>query len=448
MKRFFVASVILWFHVIVYSQNDYRPLVEKGKRWTYDNFLSVRPEKYNHYYWYELNGDTIINGQTGLKMYSENKYNDGLIRYECALYETEKKVYCFFANKEEAVLLYDFDCQIGDKLNTSVGSLTVTNIYPYLNGDRTLRYTQLSVDDVSEEEYVIYWIEGVGCIKDFFGMAPYPGNYNSLVACEVNGEILYQYIQPKLTDDGYHEMGMEGKTWNYIHHFEDERGVHEEPYSYVVKGDTVLGRTVCKKVYYQDATGERFAFTLLEIGRDVRVMNPGGNVWTVTYQFSRDDIGRIFDWNSKYGRGRVYWMLNTIDTITVNGQDFRRFIFLQETIEGGTQGMLKHIDDDEDVWHEIWIEGVGAQYTGIEYPIHEELPLSNDYTRFVSCYENGRCIFTAEDFTTAVHNVPPSQIVNSKSLNNKCYDLSGRRLSTTPTRRGVYIHDGKKVVVK
>ncbi len=45
--------------VIAYAQVDYRPLVEEGKRWTYDNFLSVRPEKNNHYYWYELSGDII-----------------------------------------------------------------------------------------------------------------------------------------------------------------------------------------------------------------------------------------------------------------------------------------------------------------------------------------------------------------------------------------------------
>jgi hypothetical protein len=27
---------------------------------------------------------------------------------------------------------------------------------------------------------------------DFFGMLPLQGNYNSLVACEVNGEVIYQ----------------------------------------------------------------------------------------------------------------------------------------------------------------------------------------------------------------------------------------------------------------
>ncbi len=46
----------------------------------------------------------------------------------------------------------------------------------------------------------------------------------------------------------------------------------------------------------------------------------------------------------------------------------------------------------------------------------------------------------------AVRDIPAS-IVNGKSVNGKWYDLSGRRLSTPPAK-GVYIRDGKKVVVK
>ena len=451
MKRFYLICLIcLIAHTKAIAQENYRPLVEEGKRWTYDNYLSIRPDKYNHFYWYELKGDTTINEQKCLKLYSENKYNDGLIRYEGALYEADMKVYCFFAGKEQETLLYDFGCHVGDQLNTSEGILTVKDIYRSENGNRSLRFIKLSLSDTQEsnEELSLYWIEGVGCIKDFFAMAPFPGNYCSLTACEVNGEVLYQYVQPKFTEEGYHEMGIEGKTWNYIHHFVDADGIHEEPFSYVVKGDTILGRTVWKKVYYQDSTTERLAFMLLESGREVLMRNPGSTVAQSPYQFDRDDIGRVFDWNSEYGRGRVYWMLNAIDTIAVNGLDFRRFTFLQKTIEGGTQGMINHIEDSEDVWHEIWIEGVGSQYTGIGNPIHEEPPMSNDFTRFVSCYEYGQCIFTAEDFTTtSIRDIPSDPIVNRKSVNGQWHDLSGRRLTTPPTK-GIYIRDGKKVVVR
>jgi len=367
--------------------------------------LDIRPEEYNHYYWYELNGDTVIAGQECLKMYSENRFNNGEVSYEGAFYERGKKVYYFAPEKDEAVLLYDFSCQIGDSVKTDLRDMIVSNIYIEKNGARDLRMTELIVDSPYKQDPLdrVRWIEGVGSIMDFFAMIPATGNYCSLKACEVNGEILYQYIQPKQTAEGYHEMGIEGKIWNYIHHFEDESGVHETPYRYVVKGDTVIGRTVCKKVYYQDDTTERFAFTLIESGREAVRLNPGNNIGTALYDFGRDDIGRVFDWESKYGQGRVYWMLNSIDMVTVREQDYRRLIFLQKTIEGGTKGMLSHIEDDEDAWHEIWIEGVGSQLTGIEPSQHEEPPISTDYTRFVSCYENGVCIFTAEDFAEATH---------------------------------------------
>lgn len=36
------------------TEENYRPIVEEGKHWTYDNFLSGRPAEYNHYYYYEL----------------------------------------------------------------------------------------------------------------------------------------------------------------------------------------------------------------------------------------------------------------------------------------------------------------------------------------------------------------------------------------------------------
>ena len=377
------------------------PLVEEGKRWTYDNYLEIRPDEYNHYYWYYLEGDTVINGKTCLKMYSENEYNDGKVSYKGALYEEDKKVF-HVNNDGKLALLYDFNCKVGDEITVPQGTLRVNRIYINNNQGRDIRIYELLPLEYEDYESPIYthWIEGVGCTSGFFSMIIYPGNNNSLDHCEVQGEVLYQYVQPKYTEDGYHEMAIEGKTWNYIHHYEDDKGIHEEPYSYIVKGDTVIGRTICKKLYYKDANSERFACTLFESGREFQTLSPGSIAWNPHYNFGRTDIGRVFDWTSKQGKGQVYWMLHKIDTITVNDTDFRRLEFYSKTIEGGTPGMLKTIEDGPDVWHEIWVEGVGSELTGIEDPVHEKPMNDKDYTRFVSCYENGKCIFTSQDFTT------------------------------------------------
>ena len=100
------------------------------------------------------------------------------------------------------------------------------------------------------------------------------------------------------------------------------------------------------------------------------------------------------------------------------------------------------------MWHEIWVEGVGSELNGIEDPVHERPLNDKDYTRFVSCYENDVCIFTANDFTTTSVTSPTDKFISRKSTNNTFLDLSGRRLTTPPTRPGLNIKDGRKVVVK
>ena len=56
-------------------------------------------------------------------------------------------------------------------------------------------------------------------------------------------------------------------------------------------------------------------------------------------------------------------------------------------------------------------------------------------------------------YVTSIEDLPISQFVNRKSVNSKWYDLSGRQIrhSSFDTRhlpRGIYIRDGKKVLVK
>ena len=394
--------------VALTPQDDYRPFVEEGKHWTYDNFMPLRPAEYDHYYYYDLKGGTLIAGRQCLKMYSDTRSNDSAIRYEGALYEENKKVYCFFPGKEEAELLYDFDCVVGDTLNVYIGQLVVTDIQSEALGDITIKkYTLQPVVSAEEQMGEIFWIEGVGATKDFFGMLPLPGNYNTLNACELNGEMLYQKIEQDLTEEGYHRMAIEGKRWNYIHYYIDEDGEHYDPYSYVVKGDTVIRRTTYKKLYYQDEKTERFECLLLETGRTVYKNTDLGNnsydstILTSFFDFDRNDFGRVFTWKSKVNSGNTNWMPYGVDTIQVNNRQFRRFTCLQKySKDGETLTTIEY--GGEGVWNDIWVEGVGSASSGIEdqYPPHEPpMRTPGEYTAFVSCYEDGECIFTAEDFT-------------------------------------------------
>ena len=341
------------------DNESYRPLVEEGKHWTYDDFMPLRPAEYDHYYYYDLKGDTLIAGQQCLKMYCTNRINDNAIYYEGALYEVDKKVYCFFPRKDNAELLYDFDCAVGDTLHVWEGDLVVKDIQTEDNGGIAIKkYIFRSVSDYFEDDIEFFWVEGVGAFLDFFAMIPAPGNYGQLTACELNGEKLYQAVEPELTDKGYHKMGIEGKRWNYIHYHLEDDGWHEAPYSYVVKGDTVIRRTTYKKLYYQDEKTERFECLLFETGRTVYKNTDLGNnsydspVLNTFFEFDREDFGRVFTWKADMNAGNTNWMIYGVDTIEVKGQPFRRYTCLQKYSEEGEK--LTTIDyDDEGVWRDI-----------------------------------------------------------------------------------------------
>ena len=177
------------------SPGFYHPLVVRGgKKWTYrhNTFENV------YDYYYILEGDTVIAGKNCLKMYSENKGNQGEIRYEGALYEEDMKVYLFYEEIDVPEVMYDFNCQVGDTLHFQGPSLVMQAIESVeILGMSRKRYdfqAQIETDE-SNEIFVLgneSWLEGIGSMKDFFNMLPLYGNYNSLVACEVNGVTIYQ----------------------------------------------------------------------------------------------------------------------------------------------------------------------------------------------------------------------------------------------------------------
>ena len=52
---------------------------------------------------------------------------------------------------------------------------------------------------------------------------------------------------------------------------------------------------------------------------------------------------------------------------------------------------------------------------------------------------------SADSNTTGIKEV---SAVQQRPVDNAWYDLSGRRLTDKPTYRGIYIHNGIKVVIK
>ena len=193
MKKYLLLLVTL-MSIASWAQENDLPLVEQGKKWTYHHANN----EYVWDYYYTLKGDTVVSGKNCLKMYSDNKGNDGEICYEGSLFEEGKKVYCFYPEKDEANLLYDFDCKVGDTLkigNVDLITLSIDTIVGIICKGEHYDFQAQWYDEDMGEPFVmgtLSWVKGVGATLDFFNMLPLAGNYNSLVACEVNGDVLYQ----------------------------------------------------------------------------------------------------------------------------------------------------------------------------------------------------------------------------------------------------------------
>ena len=190
------------------AQEDYIPFVVEGKVWNVRNCLP-----FSNDYWigkYYLEGDTLINDVTCMKLYGYNIYNDCKTEYECALYEKGKKVFCFQKGKKEEELLYDFGMQTEDKLKLRYGEeLKLVNMECHNYRGISQRYYVLwNIDETAQMQYQIYgnadevmgfWIEGVGTRK--YPIDNYPGQYvgvggNANIRinnCIVNGDTLYSW---------------------------------------------------------------------------------------------------------------------------------------------------------------------------------------------------------------------------------------------------------------
>ena len=85
---------------------------------------------------------------------------------------------------------------------------------------------------------------------------------------------------------------------------------------------------------------------------------------------------------------------------------------------------------------DIWIEGVGSVYGGIRGILSTNV--MGAYPKLLRCEDNGVCIYESEDYQTSIRIVQDDQNRSIKESNNG--------LPTTPSTRGIYIQDGKKVI--
>jgi hypothetical protein len=105
------------------------------------------------------------------------------------------------------------------------------------------------------------------------------------------------------------------------------------------------------------------------------------------------------------------------------------------------------------------LEGIGCLNTPNEmlgfallhylYPIEAWVHgRSTEFNRLYEYEKNGQVIYRGFEVHTDVNNVCKSSSSKPAPSTHPWTDLSGRRLTTPPTRPGLYIRDGRKVMVK
>ena len=261
----------------------------------------------------------------------------------------------------------------------------------------------------------------------------------------------------------YHPFVKEGKVWKCVETEEGFEDVGNATYVYEltvtfdlrIKGDTVIDGQTYKKVYRDDICEDK-EMQITGIGsQGQESISKHRDIGTTRLytEFLREEDKRVFarraNKNSEYllydftlnagnqlpgGFPNSGSMISSIDVVLAQGQYFRRF-HLQPRNWGNYVLM--------------WIEGVGHP-SGLFDSVMASL---ND-TKIIelqSCYEDGECIFTKEDFdnlaVTAGMDDLYSPNMSDKTTNGRCYDLHGRLLRGKPSK-GLYIKDGRKRIVR
>ena len=169
----------------LFNGNDFIPhqrLLEDGKAWTYVHYDTNNQASYYKYF---IEGDTIVNNLSYMKLYQ----ND-MTGYRCAMREEGKRVYCVMKGDSEEQLLYDFGVVGGDELTVmdvkgKVELTSVYNLYGSKCGSQEIAFTQ----DFNTVK--VRWLDGIGSVEELLSPLTEYWGQNYLVYCEVKKQPLY-----------------------------------------------------------------------------------------------------------------------------------------------------------------------------------------------------------------------------------------------------------------
>ena len=223
--------------------------------------------------------------------------------------------------------------------------------------------------------------------------------------------------------DDYHPFVKEGKKWicsESVRTNETVGGVYAmynqtTQYTLRINGDTIIGGTTYKKVYKEGVTVDKqllYTYPAEAIERMEKNVHQEDATTTLYPEFLREADKKVYARmiRKEYGIDKEYVLydfsvaagekvssefpltntfISSIDTIEVKGRNFRRYRLGPEDYGG---------------YEPLWVEGVGHPGG----PFLSARAMTNDDMSYklLSCYEDGECIFTNEDFNAQTSTKP------------------------------------------
>ena len=235
----------------------------------------------------------------------------------------------------------------------------------------------------------------------------------------------------------YNTFVVEGKRWNCVN-IGGNPANEPTPFSYFMQGDTLIGGQVCKKMFIEGLHGDKPDYYAAFYEEDGRVYR---------YQKESESAELIFDYVRQAGNKGTFFgqehEVIRIDTLESQGRKFR-VLYLYNGVPN-ISGVT------------IVVDGLGGDISSMFSPG----ALVGGTNGLATCEQDGEVIYSAADINYYVYDEVISkwyaywlatQVSGIRETQrtpaaNDIYDLQGRRLSSVP-RKGVYVRDGKKVVIK
>jgi hypothetical protein len=396
----------------------YRPLINDNKEWTMA-YLSVIPQDfpgYQQYFSYEqikLGSAKEVDGVT-LKQIVSSEWNygeDGPTNWkETDMYigEVDGKVYFYdhWLTNYHLVQVMDFTLQEGDTYRQHTSNddhdnyadfvvVAVTDTVIATSVDKTPRKC-LYIGRVGESKIYDVWVEGIGSlVSGVYGTYSsfMHGSIPTLRTCKEDGQTLYE---------AYHPFLKQGKKWNckeyYSNGWTGEQWTKDV--TYVINGTTPIGG----KTYYMMWRGTEEGFehycNLREEGRKVWIKPPYDSE-RLLYDFGMS-VGKSYRPNEN----EFNYQLTDIQTMRFQYDQLLKVFYYDISGHYDVTAPANHIATAPIV------EGVGCEKGWNITELYAEQPTNGIHQgeNFLSCYEDGECIFTADDFNNLTNPNPADNI--------------------------------------